>query len=91
MVGCSMAAEGYSAEYATLAKYAAEKGIPVGYLRGVVHYLGLPLTICAGSQIVDREARAKLDPVVGKIKASIASAERDRPIRGGRRRLASSA
>lgn len=86
-MGCSMVAEEYSAKYVTLAEYAAETGITVGYLRGVIYFLDLALPVVSGILVVDAESRPKLDRIARKIKATM---DRDGRRRGrpGRREAA---
>lgn len=68
-MGCSMVTGGYSADYASLGEYAAEKGINLSYLRGAI--LGIPLDLprSGGVVVVTPEARDTLDPIADRIKA----------------------
>jgi hypothetical protein len=70
-MGCSMATEGYSGDYASLEEYAEEKGINTLYLRGAVYGIPLDLPTVGGAMIVPPESRAELDRVAARIKSAM--------------------
>jgi len=66
-----MANQENSKGYLSLAQYADEKGVNRYHLQGAIYGLDIEMPIVAGYQLIDRQTREVLDPIVDRIRRRV--------------------